>query len=67
MTEQEKVAKILELIENYAFIDGAHHKQWLLDQIARVATGDNYSEWRKMWLERDGSWITDHWDEGGSP
>lgn len=57
----------LELINNYAFIDGAHHKQWLLDQIARKILGDGYEDWRKTWLEQDGSWTTDHWDEGIAP
>lgn len=26
-------------IENYAHIDGSHHKQWVLDQVARVLLG----------------------------
>lgn len=31
--------RILDLISCYGFIDGAHHKQWLLDQIARITMG----------------------------
>lgn len=29
----------LEYILNYGQIDGAHHKQWTLDQVARILNG----------------------------
>jgi hypothetical protein len=29
----------VEYLSHYMYIDGAHHKQWLLDQIARVLMG----------------------------
>lgn len=35
----EKDTLILDLIEAYGWIDGAHHKDWVLDQIARVVFG----------------------------
>lgn len=34
----------MDLIERYGGIDGSHHKQWVLDQIARVFV-DSYDEW----------------------
>lgn len=48
----------MELIDNYGWIDGAHHKQWIIDQIARIVKGDKYDEWVK-----DGG----DWDEGIAP
>ncbi len=30
-------------------IDGSHHKQWVLDQVVRKLTGENYSEWVKTY------------------
>lgn len=36
MTQEEWAVKY---IEDYFFIDGAHHKQWLLDQVARILMG----------------------------
>ena len=30
---------VLKFIETYGYIDGAHHKAWLLDQISRVVNG----------------------------
>lgn len=29
----------LYFIERYGMIDGAHHKQWLLDQVVKILTG----------------------------
>jgi len=43
MTEKEQ--KVLDLIEQYGGIDGAHHKDWLLDQLARILTGEGYEAW----------------------
>ena len=31
----------LTIIEMYGSIDGAHHKDWVLDQVARVLNGAN--------------------------
>ena len=46
---------------------GAHHKQWVIDQMARTLTGDRYSEWiaDRGWGE-DGP-DTYGWDEGIAP
>jgi hypothetical protein len=43
---QKRIAKSLKLIMQYGQIDGAHHKQWVIDQVARALTGDDdsYSE-----------------------
>jgi len=35
---------VISLIEQYGGIDGAHHKQWAIDQIARMLV-DDYAEW----------------------
>jgi hypothetical protein len=43
MTPNETAA--LTLIERYGQIDGAHHKTWVLDQVARALLGPRYPEW----------------------
>lgn len=35
----KRVAKALEFIVKYGSIDGAHHKDWVLDQVTRALTG----------------------------
>ncbi len=57
--DNDKIAAALDLIHRYAGIDGAHHKQWLLDQVVRALTGDSYLDWVKEW-END---VTDGGDD----
>lgn len=35
----DRAAWILHFVEQYGYIDGAHNKDWLLDQIAQLALG----------------------------
>lgn len=59
---ENRIQEIIGLIEDYGFIDGADHKQWVIDQIARVVMGDRYSEWvAEMGEDSEG------WDEGIAP
>jgi len=60
----KKNSHILYLIERYSNINGAHHKQWLIDQIVRVITKNNY----KTWVEEYNSDPDyNNWDEGIAP
>lgn len=36
---ETRIAHTVELILDYGSIDGAHHKQWVLDQALRILTG----------------------------
>lgn len=57
MTEAEKQA--MKIIEQYGWIDGDHHKKWVLDQVARILLGDQYRDWR----DKQG----EDYDEGIAP
>ena len=57
--EQERqVDKAVTLIFRYGMIDGAHHKQWVLDQVLRLLRSDRYD------LEIEDY---DDWDTGIAP
>ena len=56
----------LELINDYGGIDGAHHKQWLLDQLVRVLAVD-YDEWVTRYEYGEDGARTYEWDEGIPP
>lgn len=62
---KDKLSKILELAEEYGGQDGSHHKQYALDQIIRIVTGNGYDAWRKDY-EGDPDDEENHyfWDEG---
>lgn len=61
-TPEEWATVVLNLIRDFGGIDGEHHKQWLLDQIVRVLTVDEYHEW--LALYRQGG---SEWDAGIAP
>jgi len=61
MTHNEE--KIIALIEMFGMIDGAHHKQWLLDKIVRIIQ-PNYDNWIKEFNEDKEH---EEWDIGIAP
>lgn len=65
--KQQKLNRILELVEQYGGIDGAHHKQWVLDQIIRTITQDNYEQWVEDYCDGEDGPDTYEWDEGITP
>ena len=70
MSKNPRVKEALELIERYGGIDGGHHKQWVIDQVARVLTGPDYPAWVKMMkgnVDPDSGDMEYDWDEGIAP
>lgn len=61
LTRIERIDVALDLISDYGEIDGAHHKQWVLDQVVRALCEDSdaYSAWV---VARGGTW-----DKGIAP
>jgi hypothetical protein len=52
-----KIKMAIDLITEYGMTDGSHHKQWVLDQVARTLLG-----------ARDYSlWSMHGWDAGCAP
>ena len=45
MSPQDNINSALALIRDYGQTDGAHHKDWVLDQVVRVLTGPGYEQW----------------------
>lgn len=62
MEPQDKLDDIVGLIEEWQHEDGAHHKQWLINQIAKTALGENYNLWVLLQRRKYG-----HFDEGIAP
>jgi len=62
MNDKEKIDKALEVILDYWGIDGDHHKQWVIDQVVRLLTGENYDDWVSEYEKYD-----DDWDSGIAP
>jgi hypothetical protein len=60
MTDREK---ILDLLNSFGQIDGAHHKAWVIDQIARIILAERYIYWIAQYRE-NGEY---EWDCGIAP
>lgn len=41
-TAESKINAALNIARQYASTDGAHHKQWVIDQMCRALTGEGY-------------------------
>jgi len=62
---ERQINNAMMIITQYGSIDGSHHKQWCLDQIARcLLSGNGYAEWLKE-MNKDDEY--DYWDEGIAP
>jgi hypothetical protein len=58
----QQIQEVLDLIDRCGGIDGDHHKQWVLDQVVRILTGDGYGAWVAS-REKEGY----EWEEGIPP
>src|SRR5690349_21109902 len=47
--EGSKIAAALGVAAQYSQIDGGHHKAWVIDQMVRALTGDDYAEWVRIY------------------
>lgn len=66
MTKKE--VDIVTLIGSFGGIDGAHHKQWVLDQVLRKLLGARgYTKWLKDHNAGEDGPNTYSWDEGIAP
>jgi hypothetical protein len=61
-----RISEAVDLISTYGMFDGAHHKQWVLDQVVRALLGDpGYEEWVTAFNDPDENYCD--WDTGVAP
>jgi len=66
MKYSHRVERSIELISQYGGIDGAHHKQWLLNELIKTLA-DDYDGWVKSYEEGEDGPKTYKWDIGVAP
>jgi hypothetical protein len=59
----KRAKEALEIAADYGQYDGAYHKMWVIDQIVRTLTGDEYDAWVEDYCD-DGEY---EWDTGVAP
>lgn len=67
MPESISIRQALAIARNYAGIDGGHHKMWVIDQMVRVLTGDDYPAWVAETENGEDGPATYQWDTGITP
>lgn len=64
---EERIEAALDVISRHGSTDGAHHKQWVIDQVVRALTGHKYDEWVAAQKAGDDGPETYEWEEGTPP
>lgn len=64
---QERIDEAIALAVKYGGIDGAHHKDWVIDQVIRVLAKDKYNEVVKNACNGSDGQHTYSWDCGIAP
>lgn len=65
MSVYERIRNAAEIATRFGMIDGAHHKQWVIDQMLRAMLGEaEYVAWVKE-MNADPEYTP--WDTGISP
>jgi hypothetical protein len=62
-----RINKALHLLYEHGQAAGEEHKQWLIDQVVRVLTGDDYPFWVKQYENPEGDEIMASWETGVAP
>lgn len=59
VSDIDPISAAMWFIGSYGQIDGEHHKQWVLDQVARILKGTPVLEHTRSWDEKgDGNLYT---------
>jgi hypothetical protein len=66
-TDAERVRVAVNLLLGDGQTEGDHHKAWVIDQVLRVLTGDNYQQVIKDYCMGEDGPDTYSWDEGIAP
>lgn len=67
MNNEQKIEEAINMAVKYGGIDGAHHKDWVIDQMVRILAGDNYEKIIAEAKAGEDGPDTYSWDEGIAP
>ncbi|MFZ2992628.1 MAG: hypothetical protein WA061_02825 [Microgenomates group bacterium] len=67
ITNKQRMINAIRIAIRYGQIDGGHHKAWVIDQMVRELSGDNYDEIIKESCDGEDGENTYDWDCGIAP
>lgn len=59
--------EIKDLLLRLGGVDGEHHKQWIIDQVLRMVTGEKYEAIITQWNHGEDGEDTYQWNNGIAP
>ncbi len=65
--ETAKISKAIEIAVQFGGIDGAHHKDWVIDQMVRALAGEQYEDIVKEACDGEEGPDTYEWNIGIAP
>ena len=66
-TDQEKITAAINIAVEYGGTDGAHHKDWVIDQMVRALADDKYESIVAAAKAGEDGPDTHSWEEGIPP
>jgi hypothetical protein len=67
ISDRYKIKQAIDLIVRYGGIDGAHHKDWVLDQVVRILADMEYEKIVREAKEGEDGPNTYDWNVGIAP
>jgi len=67
LSDKEKIDEAISMAVQFGGIDGAHHKDWVIDQMVRILAGNNYSKIVKEACHGEDGANTYSWEVGIAP
>lgn len=64
---QRRVNGALDVLRDWGWVDGDHHKAWVIDQAVRRLTEDEYQAWVDDYCAGEDGPDTYEWNEGIAP
>ncbi len=61
---QTRIRMALGIAGKYGTNDGAHHKMWVIDQMVRILSEDQYKDFIRLFCNGIDGPDTYKWDEG---
>ena len=65
--DYDKVLDALDIAWKYGNTDGDHHKAWVIDQMVRALTQENYEAWVRERKKGEDGPETYGWEPGIAP
>jgi len=67
LAPETRIENALMLAFKYSQIDGSHHKEWVIDQMVRELSGDQYNKFVADHNDGEDGPETYAWSEGIAP